>query len=118
MSGDTADTAQPLLAPGYYLMKALQPFADVRDIGMLLQRAGWGVHMAPTVDGSYENSPPCLVDLIVRDRRWAQGNLQHLKIVGQAGLTPMGRVHLLMGAFSRSDAAEIRIATEQQGKYR
>ena len=67
---------------------------------VLLQRAGWGVHMVPTVDGSYENSPPCLVDLIVRDRRWAQGNLQHLKIVSQAGVPPMGRVHLLTGAFS------------------
>ena len=29
VSGDTADTDQPLLAPGYYLTKALSPFADV-----------------------------------------------------------------------------------------
>lgn len=31
VSGDTADTAQPLLAPNYYLRKALSPFADVHE---------------------------------------------------------------------------------------
>jgi hypothetical protein len=31
ISGETADTAQPLLAPTYYLSKALAPFADVRE---------------------------------------------------------------------------------------
>ena len=31
VSGDTADTEQPLLAPNYYLKKALSPFADVRE---------------------------------------------------------------------------------------
>lgn len=67
---------------------------------VLLQRAGWGVHMVPSVAGSFEGVPPSLADLVVRDRRWAQGNLQHLKIVGQRGLTPMGRIHLAMGAFS------------------
>ena len=64
---------------------------------VLLQRAGWEVHMAPTIEGSYEGAPPGLVDLAVRDRRWAQGNLQHLAIVGKPGLTPMGRIHLGMG---------------------
>ncbi len=67
---------------------------------VLLQRAGWGVHMVPTMGGSYEGLPPNLVDVIKRDRRWAQGNLQHLSIVPADGLTTMGRVHLLMGAFS------------------
>ncbi len=31
LSGATADTAQPLLAPTYYLTRALAPFADVRE---------------------------------------------------------------------------------------
>ncbi len=31
ISGDTADTAQPLLAAAYYLHKALSPFADVHE---------------------------------------------------------------------------------------
>ena len=67
---------------------------------VLLQRAGWGVHMMPTLAGSYEGMPPNIIDVVTRDRRWAQGNLQHLAIVGQAGVTPMGRVHLGMGAAS------------------
>lgn len=66
----------------------------------LLQRAGWGVHMVPSLQGSYEGMPPGLVDLIVRDRRWAQGNLQHLALIPRRGLTAMGRVHLSMGAFA------------------
>jgi membrane glycosyltransferase len=67
---------------------------------VLLQRADWGVHIVPTVEGSYEGQPPTLPDVIVRDRRWAQGNLQHLSIVPASGLTLMGRIHLLMGATS------------------
>lgn len=31
VSGETADVAQPLLAPNYYLVKALSPFADMRE---------------------------------------------------------------------------------------
>ena len=49
------------------------------------------------VEGSYEGQPPTLPDVIARDRRWAQGNLQHLSIVRASGLTPMGRVHLVHG---------------------
>lgn len=64
----------------------------------LLQRAGWEVHMAPSLEGSYEGAPPALPELIARDRRWAQGNLQHLAIVGRRGLTRMARAHLAMGA--------------------
>ncbi|MGL4396901.1 MAG: glucans biosynthesis glucosyltransferase MdoH [Hyphomicrobium sp.] len=67
---------------------------------VLLQRAGWGVHMLPQMEGSYEGQPPNIIDVVVRDRRWAQGNLQHLAIVSQPGVTAMGRVHLGMGATS------------------
>ncbi|MCA0421130.1 MAG: BatA domain-containing protein, partial [Proteobacteria bacterium] len=31
VSGATADTAQPLLSPTYYLSRALQPFAEIRE---------------------------------------------------------------------------------------
>ena len=64
----------------------------------LLQRSGWEVHMAPSLEGSYEGAPPALPELVARDRRWAQGNLQHLGIVGRRGLTLMARAHLAMGA--------------------
>ncbi len=57
---------------------------------VLLQRAGYGVHMMPSLEGSYEGMPPNIIDVVARDRRWAQGNLQHLAIVSQPGLTPDG----------------------------
>lgn len=67
---------------------------------MLLQRAGWGVHMAPSIEGSFESMPPSLTELIVRDRRWSQGNLQHLALLARQGVPGMGRLHLFMGALS------------------
>ena len=67
---------------------------------MLLQRAGWGVHMAPSIEGSFESMPPGLLDLIVRDRRWSQGNLQHLALLMRRGVPGMGRLHLFMGAMA------------------
>ena len=66
----------------------------------LMRRAGWAVYMLPDLLGSYEETPPSLLDLAVRDRRWAQGNLQHLKIVGARGLHWVSRVHLIQGIMS------------------
>ena len=66
----------------------------------LLRRAGWGVYMLPQLQGSYEETPPSLIDLAARDRRWAQGNLQHMKIVGARGLHWVSRVHLIQGIMS------------------
>lgn len=65
-----------------------------------LRRAGWEVRMFPHLHGSYEGSPPTLVDLAIRDRRWAQGNLQHLRIVGASGLPWVSRLHLAMGTYA------------------
>ena len=66
----------------------------------LIRRAGWAVYMLPSLTGSYEETPPCLIDLATRDRRWAQGNLQHMKIVGAKGLHWVSRVHLIQGIMS------------------
>jgi membrane glycosyltransferase len=63
----------------------------------LLRRGGWAVHMVPALTGSYEESPPSLPDLAVRDRRWCQGNLQHAAILPGRGLHWISRLHLLMG---------------------
>jgi membrane glycosyltransferase len=63
----------------------------------LLRRAGWEVRMAPTLGGSYEESPPTLADMIVRDRRWCQGNLQHLGVLRARGLAWVSRWHLIRG---------------------
>jgi membrane glycosyltransferase len=66
----------------------------------LLRRAGWEVHLVPSLGGSFEGCPPTLKDLIVRDRRWAQGNLQHIRLLGVRGLPLLSRIHLAMGALS------------------
>jgi membrane glycosyltransferase len=63
----------------------------------LLRRAGWAVHMVPALRGSYEESPPALAELAVRDRRWCQGNLQHAAVLPARGLHPVSRLHLLTG---------------------
>jgi membrane glycosyltransferase len=63
----------------------------------LLRRAGWEVRMAPTLAGSYEESPPTLADTIARDRRWCQGNLQHLGVLRTRGLAWVSRLHLIRG---------------------
>src|SRR6185295_7515978 len=66
----------------------------------LLRRAGWDVWMAPDIGGSFEEPPPTLLDYLVRDRRWCQGNLQHLRIVFAQGLSLPSRLHLAMGIMS------------------
>jgi membrane glycosyltransferase len=63
----------------------------------LMRRAGWSVSMLPTLEGSYEESPPSLIDLSVRDRRWCQGNLQHSRVIGARGLRLATRQHFATG---------------------
>ncbi|WP_018183281.1 glucans biosynthesis glucosyltransferase MdoH [Kaistia granuli] len=63
----------------------------------LLRRAGWTVRIAEDLAGSYEESPPSIIDLAVRDRRWCQGNLQHLLVLPARGLHWVSRIHLLTG---------------------
>lgn len=63
----------------------------------LLRRAGWKVRLLPELGGSFEETPPSLIDHVVRDQRWCQGNLQHVGVVGTAGLHPLSRFHLVHG---------------------
>ena len=63
----------------------------------LMRRAGWAIHMAPTIGGSFEECPPSLLDFAARDRRWCQGNLQHLAVLPARGLHWVSRLHLLTG---------------------
>lgn len=63
----------------------------------LLRRGAWAVHMVPGLSGSYEEGPPSLTDMLVRDRRWCQGNLQHGAVLPARGLHWVSRMHLLVG---------------------
>ena len=64
----------------------------------LLRRAGWGVYLASWIGGSFEEVPGNIPDYARRDRRWAQGSLQHLRLLGMRGLHPLSRGHFVMGA--------------------
>lgn len=63
----------------------------------LLRRDGWGVHMIMVAD-SFEEYPPTLVDHAIRDRRWCQGNIQHIRLFGAAGFHWVSRLQLIIGA--------------------
>ncbi len=64
----------------------------------LLRRSGYAVYLADDLGGSFERAPPNLVEMVARDRRWAQGNLQHLALLRVTGLHPLSRLHMAMGA--------------------
>lgn len=66
----------------------------------LLRRAGWQVRLLPSELHSFEETPPTLVDHVLRDRRWCQGNLQHLAVIMTRGLHIVSRFHLLHGAMA------------------
>src|SRR5437879_2538565 len=63
----------------------------------LMRRAGWGIRMVPALGGSFEECPPSLLDFAARDRRWCQGNIQHLAVLPAHGLHWVSRLHLLTG---------------------
>ena len=63
----------------------------------LMRRGGWALHMEPGLGGSYEDGPPSLTDMLVRDRRWCQGNLQHSLVLPARGLHWISRMHLMVG---------------------
>ena len=72
---------------------------DFVEAGML-RRAGWAVRFVARPNGSFEETPPTLIDYILRDRRWCRGNMQHLRLLGARGFHPISRFHLLQGAAS------------------
>lgn len=66
-----------------------------------MARAGYEVWLEPELQGSYEESPPSLVDELARDKRWAKGNLQHLwLLVFGRRLHMAHRLALLNGVMS------------------
>ena len=63
----------------------------------LMRRGGWAIRMVPALGGSFEECPPSLLDFAARDRRWCQGNLQHLAVLPARGLHWVSRLHLITG---------------------
>ncbi len=70
----------------------------------LMRRAGYSVWLAYELEGSYEEVPPNLLNELKRDRRWCQGNLQHLRLVFTRGIFPGHRALFLNGVMSYGSA--------------
>ncbi len=63
----------------------------------LLARAGWETHLLPEFDGTWEEIPTNALDLLAREQRWCQGNLQHMRVLAFPGLKAASRGHLALG---------------------
>jgi membrane glycosyltransferase len=66
----------------------------------LMRKAGYEVWMVPDVEGSWEQVPSNLIDFAARDRRWCQGNLQHLGVMPMKGLHWVSRIHMVTGVLA------------------
>ena len=66
----------------------------------LLRRGGWQVWIADDLGESYEEPPPSIADFATRDRRWCQGNMQHIKVLFVRNLHWVSRLHLAIGILS------------------
>lgn len=65
-----------------------------------LRRAGYRTWLVTEITGSWEEVPSNVIDYAARDRRWAQGNLQHAGVMPLPGLHWLSRVHMLTGILS------------------
>jgi membrane glycosyltransferase len=66
----------------------------------LMGRAGYSAWLAYDLGGSYEELPSSLLEDLQRDRRWCQGNLQHLRLLFVKGLFAGHRALFLNGALA------------------
>jgi membrane glycosyltransferase len=65
-----------------------------------IRRAGWHVELDVAQGGSAEGAPQTLEEFHKRDRRWCQGNLQHMRLLAEPGLHPISRWHMASGVIS------------------
>ena len=70
----------------------------------LLQRAGWSVRFDTDLPLTFEEAPPSVSDVLVRDRRWCQGNLQHVSFLFARGFRSTSRLHILSGIMAYASA--------------
>ncbi len=64
----------------------------------MMARAGYEVWFLPELDGSYEEIPANLLGFLIRERRWMQGNMQHLRFLFLDGLRSVHRETFLNGS--------------------
>ncbi|MFH1062038.1 MAG: glucans biosynthesis glucosyltransferase MdoH [Candidatus Omnitrophota bacterium] len=63
----------------------------------LMRRAGWGVWLTHELENSYEELPPNLLQELSRDKRWCQGNIQHLRLLFMPGIRLGHKILFLQG---------------------
>ncbi|MEB8386651.1 glucans biosynthesis glucosyltransferase MdoH [Rhodobacteraceae bacterium KMM 6894] len=63
----------------------------------LLARNGWRVLADHSIDGSFEEGPENVLAFAKRDRRWCQGNLQHMRLLLAPGLANWSRLVFVQG---------------------
>ena len=66
----------------------------------LIRRTGWAVAFDPDTAGSAEDGPQDMASFHRRNRRWCQGNLQHIRLIAAPGLHVLSRLHIASGIFS------------------
>jgi membrane glycosyltransferase len=66
----------------------------------LMLKNHWQVWLAHDLGGSYEEGPQGLIEYAQRDRRWCQGNLQHILVLFARRLRGLSRLHLIFGIFA------------------
>ena len=64
----------------------------------MMARAGYEVWFLPEIAGSFEEVPANILAFLVRERRWMQGNLQHLRFLFLPGLRSIHRETFLNGS--------------------
>ena len=64
----------------------------------MMARAGYEVWFLPDVTGSYEEMPANINDFMIRERRWMQGNLQHLRFLFLDRIRPTHRETFIIGS--------------------
>ncbi|MEL6990207.1 MAG: glucans biosynthesis glucosyltransferase MdoH [Pseudomonadota bacterium] len=62
----------------------------------LIRRAGYEVRVLAEESDSHEENPPSLADFIRRELRWANGNMQYLRLLNMPGLKTMSRIQLFL----------------------
>lgn len=64
----------------------------------MMARAGYEVWFLPELGGTYEEIPANLLGFLIRERRWMQGNLQHVRFLFLDGLQSIHRETFINGS--------------------
>jgi len=87
----------------------------------LMLRAGWEAWLVPGIEGSYEETPTNLLDHLVREHRWCQGNLQHVRVLRARGLKLGSLLHIGVGILHYLSAplllASLALSTALHGSW-